>query len=465
MPTPTQDKCIPTHLGVDPKLLLSARGSTIAGKAAPQGAPASSGTKPQPGAGKAPEEDITDEIIEKTIGDPQKRLLEMAKRKVPRYSDEFKDDTPRSQFLDDLQTGTEKAKEYIEYISKAAEYVEKYGKGLEGVAEGATELKKITEKLSSGLGKVGGVIQKAKQISQWITAVDNFADASAQMNPKDRKSVERWVKSMQNLWDRTAPFVDWLKDKATAAAIVDGSEAAGALSATLSIVAAQLYVGGQVLEAGVKNVNAYLDRYDKIMKEIDREAGQGPPEPPRKPEPVAPTPWMSREERAEDAKRREDAELRGKMRYERDSKIEATQEARKKAVEKATDEFENKLFINIYQAHRPEIRRKILAAVRKAGSKTQSAGASPESKWWDCLMTDGAAMDTARDSGDDSLTGGPFFDKQAGIYADPKKARVSNEEALQEISEFQHVSPPCPFFKELHDSELKKQIAKATAEQ
>ena len=208
----------------------------------------------------------------------------------------------------------------------------------------------------------------------------------------------------------------------------------------------------------MKNVNAYLDRYDKIMKEIDRESGQGPPP---EPEPVAPTPWISREEKAEDAKRREDAELRGKMRHERDSKDEARQEA----VKKATEEFENKLFTNIYQAHRSEIRAKILAALRKAGSEAQSAGASPESEWWDCLMTDGTAVDTARDPGDDSLTGGPFFDKQAGIYVDPKKAKVSNEEALQEIVEFRNVSPPCPFFKELHDSELKEQLTKATVGQ
>ena len=187
MPTPTQDKWVAAHLGVDPKVLASARGAAPTTKAPPKGTPASSSaTSP------SSEKVFTDEIIEKTIGDPQKRLEEMAKRKVPRYSDEFKDHTPLSQFLDDVKTGTDKAKEYVEYVSKAAGYVEKYGKGLEGVAKGAAGLKKITEKLSSGLGKVGGAIEKAKQAGQWITAFDNFADAGAQIKsegPQERRAL------------------------------------------------------------------------------------------------------------------------------------------------------------------------------------------------------------------------------------------------------------------------------------
>ena len=89
---------------------------------------------------------------------------------------------------------------------------------------------------------------------------------------------------------------------------------------------------------------------------------------------MAPTPWISREEKAEDAKRREDAELRGKMRHERDSKDEARQEA----VKKASEEFENKLFTNIYQAHRWRSAPKFWPPSGRQESEAQSAGASPK---------------------------------------------------------------------------------------
>jgi hypothetical protein len=166
------------------------------------------------------------------------------------------------------------------------------------------------------------------------------------------------------------------------------------------------------------------------------------------------------------AKQMEDSELRGSMRGERDSKAAADEQARRSAIDHATDEFENKMFVKIYQSHRPRIRQQVLAALRKAGGNSQSAGESPESKWWDCFMADDAEVlkraNSDKASGD--IEDDPGFDKEAGIYLDPTKATVSNEEAMREIEDFMHVSPPCPWFRDLHDGELKKHVVQATGQ-
>src|SRR5262249_19225986 len=148
-------------------------------------------------------------------------------------------------------------------------------------------------------------------------AVDDFADASSRMNPADRNSVKRWVGSMQGLWNATAPFAEWLQNKAATAAIVEGSEAGAALSATMAIVGAELYVGVKLLDAGIKPESAYFDRMDRIMKQIDN-GGIEPKAPPRDPLPAMPADWISREEAAQDAAvngpKWEDSELKIKIR-------------------------------------------------------------------------------------------------------------------------------------------------------
>jgi hypothetical protein len=425
-------------------------------------------TKPE-SKSKGPPKDPAEELIEEALGDPQKRLEALAKWKVPRYSEAYKNDTPEIQFLADLESGTSKAQEYFEYMRKAAEYAEKYGDitALQSVSKAAAGLKKITGKLSGGLGKAAKIIKTAKQVAEWVEAVDDFADASSRMDPADRNSVKRWVGSMQSLWNATAPFAEWLQNKAATGAIVEGSEAAASLSATMAIVGAQLYIGVKLLDAGIKAESAYFDRMDRMMKQIDN-GGIAPQPPPRDPLPAMPADWMSREEMAQDAAvngpKWEDSELKIKIRAAERAKREAHEEK----IYEATQQFDAKLFPKVYITHRPQLRQQLLIALRKAGKKTQSFegvdiktadGRSPESRWWDCLMSDDTAQ--APDTGDQSLTGGPFFDKQAGIYVYPTKARVSPGEAEQELSEFGHVSPPCPFLKQIHDAELQKYLAKA----
>jgi hypothetical protein len=229
------------------------------------------------------------------ISDGKKKLTEVKKTaeeltnpKTPTFGDDhLKTDSARTRFLDDMRTGISKANAYIGYINTVTQQAAKYGKGIEGVGKAAGELAKISGKLKGGLGKVGGAVEKAKQISAWLDALKEFADDSSTMDAMDGDSVQRWSDSFQHLWNATAPFIDWLKNKASAAAFAEGSEAAATFSVVLSVVAVELVAAGKVLSEGVKNVNAYFRRLHELdeASQRDAEGRDAVPEDPAFPEP------------------------------------------------------------------------------------------------------------------------------------------------------------------------------------
>ncbi len=383
-------------------------------------------------AGARSGKDPLDQVIEDALGDPQKRLEALAKWKVPRYSEEYKNDTPEIRFLKDMESGTKKASEYLGYIKDGLEYYEKYGElvGLGRAGEAAQGLKKITGQLSGGLKQVGKVIEGVKNAAVWLVALKEFADTSGEMKPTDRASVIRWVDSVGHLYDATAPFLEWVQSKALTAAL-GGSSAAGALGATLPIVTAQFFIGLKTLQQGVKNVDAYISRLEKWQKLAD-EAEHGRPAPP--PPPSYPGDWKTREEEARTAVARENDELRRRIRAERDDKTRA-----------AAEDFDTQVFPKLYLQGRAGIKRRILDAMRRAGGKTYTPGDVLESSWWECLLP-----------GD----GEPVFDEQAGVDIAPKRDTVTLDEALQEISEFQGLSKPCPYFQELYERARQAHLAK-----
>ena len=122
-----------------------------------------------------------------------------------------------------------------------------------------------------------------------------------------------------------------------------------------------------------------------------------------------------------------------------------------------TAEFKAQL-LKAYLAHRPEIKRRILAALRASGKRTatftdddpkQGLRDIRESKWWDCLTNSGAD---------------PYDDPEAGVSVDPKADAVNRDQALDEIDQFERLSAaiPCPFFEELRKAELAKFEAHGT---
>ena len=403
--------------------------------------------------GPATSDDPVTAIVEEALGDPQKRLEAFATWKVPRYSAEYEDDDkePLLAFLKDMQSGTEQASSYIKYIQEMAERAEKFGDlaGLQDVGRAAGGLKKISSQIGSGLKKFSGKLKTAQDAVRWVIELDKFADASSAMDPKDRQSVERWIKQMQRLWDASAPFAQWAQGKLVASAFA-GSEAAAAASATMAIVGAQIFIGMKALEVGVKNVNAYLKRMDDIMREIEIESGQRA-RPQIPPPPPYPGDWKTREELKAEAKANEVRGLRQAVQNAEDAK------AKKKADEAraAAAQFDAEVFPKMYMERRSKIAAQVLASLRAVGNKTvvitdlKSDARPPESRWWDCLMSDDS--DAGR------------FDPQARIWLHRPKGKVNIEEAKFEIEEFKRVKPPCPFFAEFRNPALAKYVKSKVA--
>jgi hypothetical protein len=400
-----------------------------------------------------PEEDPgpLEAMVEEAIGDPNKRLQALAKLKVPRFSQEYEDDdkSPLLTFLKDLKSGTEKAREYVEYIQQMAERAEKYRDitGMRQIAAASGKLKKITGHLGAGLGKFGNMLEKAEQAVRWVDALDRFADASAGMDPRNRASVEAWVGSMKRLWDATAPFAEWAHGKLVVAAFA-GSASAATAATIMSVVGAQAYIALRTLDAGVKNVNAYLQRYEDIMREIDEQSGvaqrpQLPPPPP------FPGEWTSRGEQHAAALQLETNALRNKVAAAKN----ALAKRRAAAEQAAAEHFDTTLLPRLYIAARPKIVADLLGAMRKAGGKTivitdLKADARPsESRWWDCLLSDDS--DPGR------------MDPQAGVWLHKPKGKVNLEEALFEMGNFSAVRPPYPRYQALIEPARSKHVRAA----
>lgn len=395
--------------------------------------------RPEPGKGLPV--DPLDAQVDKLIGDPQQRLEAMAEWKVPTFSAQFDADTPEIRFLADLESGTKKASEYVEYIRQVADYAEKAGdlKALQGIGPAAQGLKKISGRILSGLGTFGKVVDKAKKIARWCVALDGFADASLAMDAADRESVKRWVMSIERLWNATAPFLEWLQSKAVTAAL-GGSEAAGAAGATLAIVGAELFVGIKALEAGVKNVDAYFARLDERMREID---GKPPKAAPRPPE--APGEWTTREELVRSLRRHEDEELRRRIARARNSA-----QAKKDEEAAATREgFDERVFPTLYLEYRASLRDRIYADYRKAGGDPKSAPAL----WWDCLVADDTPVEIDED-------GRGSADERDGLEIEKRKTTIDLEDAGIEVRQFLELATPCPYFQVVHEGELKKYLGR-----
>lgn len=389
--------------------------------AGPTAVVAEFGGKPKPGSSKPAWskrlKDFSREKLEETLRDSVKRKAAALECNVKLLSEDIKKETPEEQFCKDMESGTAKILEHLKFIEKQIEHAEKYGRlsGLDDIANAAKALKTITGKLSSGLGKANKIASRAKEFAAWLSAASKLSGDTQAMDPRNRKTVEAWVKSLKQFADATKPFAQWAQSKAAAAAMAGavGSQAAATLWVTLSAVGFQLAAGIALLDAGLAAVNKYIKRYDEIMKQIERE---GPNPPPVPAPPAYPgDDWKSREELAKDAEA-----------YENEQIQKASREKLAQANKEAKDDFDKNVLPGLYIGYRPNLRSQIKAAQpRSFGS-----GESPDKaalKWWSIVAKD----------------------------------KVTRAEALAEIAEFQQ--NPCPYFQKFYDAAYKRYLEKAKA--
>ena len=411
--------------------------------------------KDVPGApGKGPEQDPIDAAIDKKMDeimkDAGKRARAFAEKGVPTFSDVYQDDTEYDRFLADLKSGTEQAKKYVEYIKQVSEYAEKTGdvKALAPIAGVAKNLTKISSTILTGLGSFGKKLDTAKKIFRWCEALGDFAEHSEAMSAGDRESVTAWVKSLERLWNATVPFVEWLKSEAFEAAL-GGSEAAGAASATLAIVGAELFIGIKALDAGVHNVNAYFDKMDERMREID---GKPPKEGPKPPQ--APGDWSTRKEIADGFRADEKAQLRRKLAQEENAR--RAKEADDEAA--ALDDFdENDFPLDGWKKARKGVWQLVVRDYQRA--KDDAARNAPEA-WLECFKADDPPVEIPDDSTEPGQAEPPSNED-----AIPKFLESPGEDDLKaEVRLFLDCSVPCAYFQKVHELAWNKAKARAKNE-
>jgi len=381
--------------------------------------------------GKGPQKGYIDKKIDKAvddfIADKDKKARQLNKDTMPTF-DLFEEMTPEREFAEDLEKGIKNATEQVKFIQQTIEYAEKVGDktALAPISEAAKNLKKVTDGVLGGLGKAAKVAKLGKEVVVFFQALQGFAEASDSMSASRGESVAAWVKSLQSVWNAGKPFVDRLKDEVFTAALA-GSEAAGALGATLAIVGAELFIGLKALEAGVNVVNAYFKR----LHEATKEQGDGVVARPDPPQP--PLPFSTRAETIASIKKHEQDKVRLAALREKNKKEQQAEESTKQLVER----FNDQVFPKLYLGYRKKIKSLIYAAYLKTGG-----GGSAESDWWDCLRP----LDESPDEWPNDI--------------EPRKDSISASEARDEVVQFMNLDEPCKFFDAIYQHELKAFLAR-----
>ena len=370
--------------------------------------------------------------------------------------------SPEEQFLNDLDSGAAKAKEYLEYIPSALEYWKKYGGPMpDGLKAAADNLEKISTSVSAGVDRFSGIVGKAKQalkIKRWAEGVYDVAQAARALDITDKASRDALIGSIDHLGGLTEPFIDaasdWLKGLA-----IEGGLAASRAFIVLQGVTAYAKLGWSALKAGLKNVEAYTDRFGyegTEMRKIE-EAERGVHRPA---EPTFPGNWQTAAEAEAEkraARRQMERDARAIKRRERLAPFVAKVEQAKLRIGQARQLFEEKGFAKRYRRRRGKLVYQVAREMRYGkrvlvlkGPSSQEGARIPRgvgSRWYDQFIPGGETQE----------------DAVAGQSVAPVKAHINLEEAQFEIDNFRRVEPTCPFFNTIYLEEFEKFSVKETA--
>lgn len=367
--------------------------------------------------------------------------------------------SPEEEFLDDLDSGIAKAQEYLEYMPKALDYwKEVEGPMPSGLAEAAKDLVRISTQISAGLDKAGGVVKKAQelvQVKKWADSMVDVAQTTLALDLGDKASRDAWIASVDRLGKTSDAFVDaagdWLKGLA-----IEGSLVASRAFIVLGALKAYAQIGWGAFKAGMKNVEAYINRFGfngTEMRKVSK--GEGSWTPP--PEPDSPKAWTSAAEKKAAEKafwRRAEKLQKADKRRARLAPYTAKVQKAEAAIADAKTQFDEKGFARAYRRRRDGLMFKVAHEMRYGkkkyaekypqGTAVRSSGAL----WWDRFTDSGAPFDETKDELGD---------------APAKKEHITLEEAQLEIDSFRRVDPTCSWFNDIYAAELEKFLGKARA--
>lgn len=390
--------------------------------------------------GYEPAKDPVGEKIEKYVTE---KAEEFVKPAIPTYEEDLSKDAPRYAWEKELENATAKLNEYIKYMADSVEWAKKWGQPVP-IGPAIPGMEKVFDALDDKLGKAKKWVKKVDEAREFVASFGHMVDATRDWDPADRESGKAWAKSIKRFLKSSNPYVTWLRDHAVDLGLA-GSQAGAVAAVTLPFVFVQIQAGAALLEAGINNIDAYFDRLDRIMREIDLDASSRPiPDPP-----PPPAPFLTLGEK--------EAQWQRELEYRRYRK---QQSERERAVEAVKERYDTKEFPVTWLGARAAVIKRVLAEMRK--------GVPHADEWWEAFLPaedsepvvveeDAPVYDPDRPR---SAAGGKYFDPQAGFDIFPRLMKLSpdpDERRAQlevEIDMLENVSPPCPYFKKLYDDGL-----------
>jgi len=185
--------------------------------------------------------------------------------------------------LVDFSTGVGQYKQYMEYAKTALELL-KLSPNNEQLKQRLTQVFGNLEKLGAHLDKVSSVLGKAQKYAGMVKdaigitqSCGKLVDRFQKMDFNDPKSVKAFADAFSDANAQGQSVLEGARDSLIEAGLKGGMDAAkGGL--VLGALSFYLDMADQGLQAGLKNVNAYIDRQKGIMDQIEK-GGVAPKQP------------------------------------------------------------------------------------------------------------------------------------------------------------------------------------------
>lgn len=381
-------------------------------------------------------EEAEKSYLEELIKEPAKRAEKLAKFKLPSAAKEYELATPETELFRDMASGCDKASEYVKYVTDALEHYN--ATGIKLPIDGALgDLEKVAKGVSGRLERIKGAYEWAERGVRFLQAGSKWAAETRGLRFDDPDSVRAWLDSMKRLQNAALPFAQWAKDKLVDLALYKASPVAARAFVAFSYVWIMADLGRQGLEAGERNVRAYIDRLnEKTTAAEDSEMHRIRAVPPP---PNMPSPWESQASARRRAISIDATEIMTAEKRERENARDREKAARRK--------FRESDFRGPYVRNRTWLIERVLGAVTTEFDRVQETGDQQDQN--------------QREAGQSSPDQWWGFFYPGNDFRDPGGVGVlgqleSPEDAQGEIDQFLSSDPPCPFFVELFEREFSR---------
>jgi hypothetical protein len=290
--------------------------------------------------------------------------------------------SPEQEALVDFASGTNQYKQYLGYAKTALELL-KLSPGNSAIKQRLAQVFGDLDQLGAHLEQVSGVLGKAQKyagiVKDALGITQSASDLVKKFNNIDfnnPKSVQAFADAFSQTNAQGQSVLQSARDSLINQGLKGGLEAAkGGL--VLGALSFYLDMADEGLQAGLKNVTAYIDSRKKILDQIDN-GGVAPPQPDI---PTLPPPPSVQTYAGDQMQEKLDKMGRVLQSVENafdgaKNKVKADLETKKQGVH---NEFERDVFPKVYKQHRGQIEGALKAQIKYIESgRAQSDRAYPD---------------------------------------------------------------------------------------